>query len=283
MRILTGGVAFFDSGIGGITVLDSAKRALPNELFYYYGDNEHAPYGNLTDEQIMSFVKASMERLQTLHIKAVVLACNTATAVCVEKLRKTYPFPIIGAEPAILPACALGGDILILSTRATYQSERFCSLITRAQTRYPNARITAKPCDLLAGAIERNLGKAHFDFAKYLPTADKAYRAVVLGCTHYIYIKKQISEYYHCETVDGNDGIVRRLQNLLKTDCDKSRDTQPLVTPPVRLGENRVDMDGDIYNPAHSQIGKNAPIYFIGSQKQHNRLIYEQMFANPCK
>ena len=88
MRILTGGVAFFDSGIGGITVLDCAKRALPNEIFYYYGDNEHAPYGNLTDAQIMDFVIESMERLQTLRIKAVVLACNTATAVCVEKLRK---------------------------------------------------------------------------------------------------------------------------------------------------------------------------------------------------
>lgn len=81
MQIPQGGVAFFDSGIGGLTVLAKCKQRLPNEIFYYYGDNERAPYGNLPPDQIERYVFQAFDELQSLKIKAAVIACNTATAV----------------------------------------------------------------------------------------------------------------------------------------------------------------------------------------------------------
>ena len=108
-----GGIAFFDSGIGGLTTLsaclDYAKaRNFSGINYYYYGDNFRAPYGNLSDKQIFSYVDEIFSRFQALEVSAAVLACNTATAVCAERLREKYPFPIIGIEPSILPAMREG-------------------------------------------------------------------------------------------------------------------------------------------------------------------------------
>ncbi|MBQ8309104.1 MAG: aspartate/glutamate racemase family protein [Clostridia bacterium] len=119
MGIPSGGVAFFDSGIGGLTVLAECKKFLPDRLFYYYGDNENAPYGNRKKETIEKYVLTAFERLRELAPQAAVVACNTATAVCVEKLRKIYSFPIVGAEPAVFAAAKRGGEIYVLATKAT--------------------------------------------------------------------------------------------------------------------------------------------------------------------
>lgn len=281
MQIFKGGIAFFDSGIGGLTVLSEAKKLLPNEIFYYYGDNARAPYGNLPKEKITQFVTEAFDSFQTLQVKASVLACNTATAVCADTLRKKYPFAIIGAEPAVFSAVKEGSEILVLSTRATFQSQRFIKLLERARAKYPTARITPKSCDNLAGAIERNLTDPSFDFTPYLPPADKKYTAVVLGCTHYIYIKEKISSYYHCPAIDGNAGIANRLAFILNADpfCvknEKYRDGRPLVTS--LLGFSAKEGDNALLS---AYLG--APIYFLGTQKHYNKSIYEQMFANPCK
>ncbi len=281
MQIYKGGIAVFDSGIGGLTVLHEAKQLLPGEIFYYYGDNLRAPYGNLPDEKIMRFVTEAFDIFQSLEVKAVVLACNTATAVCADSLRKKYPFSIIGAEPAVFPAVKAGGEVLVLSTRATFQSQRFIKLLERARERYPQAQITPKPCDKLAGAIERNLRNPSFDFTPYLPPADKKYTAVVLGCTHYIYIKQQISAYYHCPTVDGNEGIASRLAFMLNATAfspknKKYREERPLVTSPLSATPNGGE-DAVLFE----YLG--APIFFLGAEKHYNKSIYEQMFAIPCK
>ena len=281
MQLLTGGIAFFDSGIGGLTVLSSAKKTLPNQLFYYYGDNARAPYGNLTREKIMQYVTEAFDTFQSLKVKVAVLACNTATAVCAETLRKKYSFPIIGAEPAVVPAAKRGGNILVLSTRATFQSERFRQLCKNAQKRYANANITAKACDELAGVIEKNLHNSRFDYTPYLPKPDKRYTTVVLGCTHYIYIKEAIKNYYGCETVDGNVGIANRLRFILdlhsfKEKNNQSRDGQQLVTSPLN----------SVIKNEFSVMEKerlDAPVFFLGPQKQKNKGIYEQMFANLYK
>ena len=91
MGIPSGGVAFFDSGIGGLTVLCECAARLPNERFYYFGDNRHAPYGNLSDKKIKKLVFRAFRKFAALRVKAAVLACNTATATCVEALpTKTY-------------------------------------------------------------------------------------------------------------------------------------------------------------------------------------------------
>lgn len=274
MQIPCGGVAFFDSGIGGLTVMAECRKYVKNEIFYYYGDNVHAPYGNLPPEKIFSYVDSAFEKLARLQVKGVVLACNTATAVCIERLRKKYPFPIIGTEPAILPAVKNGGEVLVLSTCATQKSERFLALCREAQRRFPTAELTLSPCVSLAGEIEKNLLNPSFSYLPFLPKASP--NAVVLGCTHYVYIKSQIQAFYNCPVYDGNEGVANRLVATLfqgekaventfqipaKTD-EKSflgkncRDEQPLVTT-ARPPEN----------------------YYLGAQKTRNKLVFEQMFA----
>ena len=101
MRFSKHSVLFFDSGIGGLTVLDECVRQTPSLRFLYFGDNHNAPYGNLPPEQIRAHVLSAVERCAPLHPSALVLACNTATALCADILRARYPFPVIGAEPAV--------------------------------------------------------------------------------------------------------------------------------------------------------------------------------------
>lgn len=272
MRLPKGGVALFDSGIGGLTVLAACKKVLPNQLFYYYGDNANAPYGNLSSSRINELVDRAFTLFQELEVKAVVLACNTVTAVCAQRLRAQYPFPIVGAEPALLPALKKGKRVLVLATRATRESVRFALLKNRASSLFPNAEIIVPACDELAGVIERGIEKGEFNLASYLPkeTAD----VVVLGCTHYLYAKPQIERFYGCECVDGNEGIANRLATLLSEKTKHIRDGQPLVTP-TYLEDAVFQAKGDF------QAEKGAGIFFLGSGKHKNRPIYEQMFAIP--
>lgn len=281
MQILEGGIAFFDSGIGGLTVLAECKKRLPNEIFYYYGDNARAPYGNLTRETILSYVEEAFETFTALKVKAAVLACNTATAVCAEALRTRYPFPIVGAEPAVFPAAKAGGEVFVLSTAATTASERFARLCNNARKRYPQAIVRPISCPTLAGEIEEHLFEEGYDFTKNLPTGNPA--AVVLGCTHYIYIKETVRSFYAAPTFDGNKGIAERLRSVLvlpptRPFSEKDRDGRPLLTslyPTDPLGGQK-----GAKNPFS---GEDRPpfLYFLGSGAARCRTVFEQMFANP--
>ena len=213
MRIPKGGIAFFDSGIGGLTVLSECIKIMPSELFYYYGDNAHAPYGNLSERKIRRYVFHAFKTFKKLQVAAVVLACNTATAICVEDLRQKYSFPIIGAEPAVGLAAKNGGEIFVLTTRATYKSDRFQKLCKKMQEGYPQAHLCLYACDGLAGAIEKNTVSFE-NIHKYLPQGNPS--SVVLGCTHYIYVKKEIEKFYNCKAYDGNFGIANRLHAVLQ-------------------------------------------------------------------
>ncbi len=259
MKIPHGGVAFFDSGIGGLTVLDSCIKSLPNEIFYYYGDNARAPYGNLSEQTICDYVEEAFEEFCRLEVKAAVLACNTATAVCVEKLRQKYLFPIVGAEPALFPAARVGGEVLVLSTYATANSLRFARLKEKAIARFPSASFSCIASADLAEEIEKHVLEKDYSYARFLPTA--APSAVVLGCTHYAYAKEQIKECYRCPVFDGNEGIAKRLRFLLSTlskgqNLPRNENERPLVTtvqPPQ--------------------------IFYLGGTKTRNKHIFEQMFG----
>ena len=213
MNTKKGGVAFFDSGIGGLTVMAECRKVLPNTTFYYYGDNDRAPYGNLPPELIKKYVFEAFESFQRLNVCAVVVACNTATAVCVEELRRKYSFPIVGIEPAVSLVGRQGGKILIICTRATMNSERFKILLKNCKNLYPRSVFQAVACDRLAGEIETHLGEGDYDYTPFLPPIKSDF--VVLGCTHYSFIKKQIEEFYGCKCVDGNAGIATRLRGVI--------------------------------------------------------------------
>ena len=221
MDIPGGGVGFFDSGIGGLTVLKSCLNVCGGLPVYYYGDDKRAPYGNLPPETIREYAREAFGLFGKLRVKAAVIACNTVTAVCADEFRRSFPFPVIGAEPAVCPAAKKGGRVFILATRATVESERFQRLCLRAMEKYPQAELCAYACDGLAGAVEKHLFSGEgYDFASFFPKGKPD--AVVLGCTHYIFLKERAEMFYGCPVYDGNEGISRRLADVLALETEKA-------------------------------------------------------------
>ncbi len=273
MHLPDGGVAFFDSGIGGLTVLARCKKLLPTQIFYYFGDNTHAPYGNLSTRQIKRYVFSAFEEFSRWGVRAAVVACNTATAVCIEELRRRFSFPIIGVEPAVFPAAVMGGEIYVLSTRATYESERFRRLCQRAAVKFPLSSIKPFACDGLAGAIEKHITDSNYDFIPFLPRGKP--KTVVLGCTHYAYLTEQIADFYRCEVLDGGEGAAKRLQKILQN----RENAPPLdhLQPP--MGERGYFYpQTETKAPLNGVVGEGQ-IFFVGEGKVVNKSIFEQMFV----
>ena len=288
MQIPHGGIAFFDSGIGGLTVLSTCEKYIKEGVFYYYGDNKHAPYGNLSSKKIRRYVFRAFQRFQRLHVQAAVIACNTATAVCIEALRRKFSFPIIGAEPAVCTAAMKGGKVLVLATRATCESKRFQGLCERAQSLFPEAEIYIRACDALAGEIEKHFGEVTYDYTPHLPHEQAD--AVVLGCTHYIYIVEQIKAFYGCQVYHGNEGIARRLCNVVE---EKNREERPprkifctklgWLTTFLKKYKKKCKsinkyLGADTQNSVKNN--KKASVFFLGNTRENNANIYKQMFVN---
>ncbi len=276
MKLPKGGVAFFDSGIGGLTVLAACKSLLPNSTFYYYGDNGNAPYGNLSAKKIRRLVFCAFRKIAKRRPVAAVVACNTATALCVEDLRKKFPFPVVGAEPAVRLAAIAGGEVFVLSTRATYESSRFRALCRRVEIER-GVSLRAYPCDGLAGAIERGIESGERDFFDHLPKGNPS--SVVLGCTHYVYIKKEIADFYGCPVFDGNEGIARRL----KTELERVSYPHLKKEKSRRRGKERKNSDHSQPLSSKNRLKKEeneGVIFFLGGYKKQNKRIYEQMFGS---
>ena len=273
MSIPKGGVAFFDSGIGGLTVLAECRKRLPFFTFYYYGDNARAPYGNLPSDKIERYVLEIFQEFESLQPSAAVIACNTATALCIDVLREKYSFPIIGVEPAVFLAAKEGGEIFVLATKATCESERFNALCERAEKTYPHATIRPFACPLLAGTIEKHLTDQDFDFSLHFPKGKP--QSIVLGCTHYVFIKEQIESFYGATTYDGNAGVASRLCNFVDNLAN------PLYG--LNCGEKFSPIESGTTNrderPLFATPLLQPPIYFLGSQKGKNEHVFEQTFA----
>ncbi|MBQ6797882.1 MAG: glutamate racemase [Oscillospiraceae bacterium] len=215
-------VAFFDSGLGGISVLRAAVRALPHENFIYYGDSANAPYGTKTQEEILRLSRSVMEKVLAMGAKAVVIACNTATGMAVEPLRRQYPdLTIIGVEPAVKPAAEAypGGRILVLATPMCLQGARYREL----QGRFSDAaQIHPVPCGGLMEFVERGeLQGEHLRAyleEKLQPFLGQRVDAAVLGCTHYPFLRGAIAEVLGPQTaiIDGNAGITAQLRRRLE-------------------------------------------------------------------
>ena len=193
-------VAFFDSGLGGISVLRETVRMLPHEDFLYYGDSLHAPYGVRPVEEVVRLSRDAVQLLLGRGIKAFVIACNTATAASVSKVRQLmnqYSMPIISIEPAIKPACALPGTgkVFMMATLATTRLNRYLAL----QARMPDpSRVINIPCPGIVERVEAGIfdDDAYDDlFDKYFaPYVGTEVDAIVLGCTHYPLLRSTVRE-----------------------------------------------------------------------------------------
>lgn len=217
-------IGIFDTGAGGLNVLKACRALHPNENYLYFADNLNAPYGGLDETQIRGLTLAAGKRMETYGLKALVLACNTATGAAAEALRKELHFPVIGMEPAVKPAAAVSPDkeILLLCTPATARHDKLKNLIKT----FGHKKITVLPQKDWAAEIEGNLpcrpvspaaatpreGNSLYDRIKSDLGNLGNIGAVVLGCTHYIFIKDMIAEICGGAPVfDGVDGTVKNL------------------------------------------------------------------------
>ena len=211
-------IGFFDSGVGGVSVLRDAVRLMPHERFLYYGDNLNAPYGTKSEDTIRTLATHVADVLLTYDIKALVIACNTATSAAAAALRARLTIPVIGMEPALKPASQLwhGGRILVLATPATLRQHKYQALSEKY-----GEHAVVKPCAGLLEFVEAGeLGGERLK--AYLRDALAEYEgvqldAVVLGCTHYVFLKRALAELLPgVPLIDGNDGTARRLKSLLE-------------------------------------------------------------------
>lgn len=209
-------IGVFDSGVGGIGTLAALRRELPHERFLFYGDTANAPYGTKSRDEVMGCVRRIMSHLLDRDVKAVVIACNTATAVAAAELRAQYALPIIGIEPALKPAHELrrNGSILVMATPMTLRLEKFHALYER----YGEGAIPL-PCPGLMELVER---EADDEARRYLLSRLAPYDlskvdAIVLGCTHYVFLRPLLKSLVpdSVSILDGNEGTARQLRRVL--------------------------------------------------------------------
>lgn len=211
-------IGVFDSGVGGVSVLRDLARLLPHEHFVYFGDNKNAPYGTRTEEEIRALSLDVAHWLLDRGIKALLVACNTATSAAIETLRAQLSIPVVGIEPALKPAYELHaeGKILVLATQATLRQRKF----QRLYERYGERAITL-PCPELVELAERGQCEGPEVDAllarRFAEVRQEPLSAVVLGCTHYSFFKQAVAKALPgLPLFDGNEGTARRLKYLLE-------------------------------------------------------------------
>ena len=206
-----------DSGIGGLSVLALARLRMPDENFIFFADAANAPYGDKQPKEIISLVHEILQQQSECPLKAILLACNTATSAAAAELRKELPLPVIGMEPALKPAVLnTDGQIVVMATSLTIREEKFRKLLAQ----YGEGRdIVPLACPGLMEIVEKDPnGK---EAAEYLNSAlepfEKTAEAVVLGCTHYVFLRPLFRNLFpHIRLFDGNEGVVRHLQDILQ-------------------------------------------------------------------
>ena len=213
-------IAVFDSGLGGLSVLRALRRLLPNERFVYYGDSANAPYGSRSAEEVRELTLRAFSMLSEAHdCKAFVVACNTATSAAISTLRARFSdLPVIGIEPALKPAVDRhpNGRVVVMATETTLHEEKFARLMQACTGR---CEIVPLPCPGLMEFVERGeldspaLNARLRSLLAPHPTPD----AVVLGCTHYPFLRPALRQVLPetTEILDGSDGTARETRRRL--------------------------------------------------------------------
>lgn len=213
-------IGVFDSGVGGISVLQHIHALLPHEQLLYVADSKYAPYGNKTPTEIQSRCFEVADFLIAKKVKAIVVACNTATAAAIEAMRAKYTLPIIGMEPAVKPAAAASkkGIIGVLATTGTLKSAQFAGLL---ESYGRNVKVVTQACVGLVECIER--GELDVDNTLRLvqqycaPLLAEGADAIVLGCTHYPFVRPLIEQTIGKKVVliDTGAAVAKHLQGRL--------------------------------------------------------------------
>ncbi|QDW73288.1 glutamate racemase [Lachnospiraceae bacterium KGMB03038] len=232
-------IGFMDSGLGGLSVLREAVRIMPYDDFIYYGDSKNAPYGVKDQETIRRLTFHVVEMLLERGIKGLAIACNTATSAAVAKLRILYPnLPIVGIEPAVKPAVEQnhGGRILVMATPMTIRQEKFHRLLERHRN---GKEVIPVPCAGLMefvehGELDGDTLEAYFE-EHLTPYLTEDTETIVLGCTHYPFLKGYLKKFLgdrKIALIDGSLGTAMELRRRLLEQgliCEEKRDRKIII------------------------------------------------------
>lgn len=242
-------VGFLDSGIGGLSVLKEAIKLLPNEDFLYYGDSKNAPYGTKSVKEVQLLTENIVLLLRKRGVKAIVIACNTATSAAASLIREKFnDMPVVGIEPALKPAVIhhTHERVLVMATPMTIQEQKFRQLMNLYDKR---ARIIELPCEGLMEFVEKGILEGE-ELEAYLkehigPYLNQKIGAVVLGCTHYPFLKDSISRLVGngVEIIDGSLGTSRELKRRLEEEGLLNEKTEKGTVEILNSSEEREMID----------------------------------------
>jgi glutamate racemase len=214
-------IGIYDSGVGGLSVMEEIIRLMPNEEYIYYADVDNVPYGEKSREEVVALVVQAMDFMLQHQVKAVVIACNTATSAAIAHLRATYSLPVIGMEPAVKIALNDTGAkrVLLLATPLTLQEAKLNDLLSNLDVEHRVDKL-ALP-GLVMFAEQENFSSSQVDAylqREFAQLHKEDYSVVVLGCTHFNYFKDRLAALFPQPIVfvDGNAGTARHLHYQLQ-------------------------------------------------------------------
>lgn len=221
-------VGVFDSGVGGISILREIRRQLPLEDVVYFADTANCPYGSKTKDELRALTSSIARFLLDRGAKLIVVACNTASVAALSALRATFPVPFVGVVPAVKPAALMSRrhSVAVLATPATFQGEMFADLV---ETFAADVHVVRQVCPGLVEMVERGEtdGPAvEGMLAEYLrPAMAASVDAVVLGCTHYPFLRPVVERIVGPEVhvVDSGDAVARQVGRVLDAHGLRSR------------------------------------------------------------
>ena len=217
-------IGILDSGLGGLSVLNEIRKLMPGEDIVYFADSAWCPYGPRPADEIQRRVFAITDFLLTQNCQLIVIACNSATIAAVEALRATYPVPFVGMEPAVKPAAAItrSGTVGVLATEASLAGEKFHRLL---HDHAEGVNVITRPCpnfvDLVEhGELEGNRARGIVE-EETLPLIEAGADVLVLGCTHYPFLRPLIQDVAGPEIkiIDTGAAVARHALQLLKNRC----------------------------------------------------------------
>ena len=206
-------IVVIDSGIGGVTVLKEILKLLPNYQYVYYSDSINNPYGDKSKDELLVITKDIVQLLIDKGCKVIVIACNTASAICKDFLRENFDIPIIAIEPAVKQVVDNNpkGNTLVMATKGTIESEKFLELYHK----FDNKNMTIEACSGLADLIEQDNIVSIRNYLKKLLKYQNI-QNVVLGCTHYTLIKREIKDILgNVNFFDGSVGVAKHLKEIV--------------------------------------------------------------------
>ncbi|MDO5496749.1 MAG: glutamate racemase [Alistipes sp.] len=215
-------IGIYDSGFGGLSVWRELRRELPDESLLYLGDGKNCPYGSLPEERIREVADEAMATLLAQGCKMVVVACNTATSAAIEFLRDKYhDVPIVGLEPAVKPACERSrtGVVGVVATERSLESEKFLNTLARYNNGVRVIRQVGRGFVEAVEANEESLPTTRELVQGVIePIIEQGADIIVLGCTHYPFLREVINDVVgerEVEIIDSGEAVAKRVEYLL--------------------------------------------------------------------